>query len=238
MYGLNAFAIVVFGCWNVLAYQLCKQPEATRRRVLTVLSAVLLGLNLLRYMVVYPLVQGEVRFPVEFSTVAYFVVPTVLLSGSKSLHSWAAYSGLMAGFFYYLTMILAGGKLYAASAPYDVYLSLFCHGAIYCCGFVVISEEAFAKSDRFKLMAGVGFVCLRAMILRRFVDGGERYLIYILLDGTAVRTLLPVAAWHIALPIYYVLMVALVLLTMRGFLRRNHQQFRKFSKQKDVMQAA
>ena len=41
-------------------------------------------------------------FPVEFSTVAYFAVPIILLMTKRRLHSWAAYSGLMAGFFYYI----------------------------------------------------------------------------------------------------------------------------------------
>lgn len=30
MYGLNAVALVFFGCINVLAYQLCKCPEKAR----------------------------------------------------------------------------------------------------------------------------------------------------------------------------------------------------------------
>ena len=79
----------------MLAYQLCKRPETQHRRVVLVLCAVLLGGNVLRYGVVYPFVLGVV----EFSTAAYFVVPTILLASRRKLHSWAAYSGLMAGFF-------------------------------------------------------------------------------------------------------------------------------------------
>lgn len=82
----------------MLAYQLCKRPETQRRRVVPVLCAVLLGGNV-RYGVVYPFVLGVVKLPVEFSTAAYFVVPTILLASWRKLHSWAAYSGLMAGFF-------------------------------------------------------------------------------------------------------------------------------------------
>lgn len=33
MYGLNAVALVFFGCINVAAYQLCKCPEGRRRTV-------------------------------------------------------------------------------------------------------------------------------------------------------------------------------------------------------------
>lgn len=88
--------LLAFGV--VLAYQLCKRPETQHRRVVLVLCAVLLGGNVLRYGVVYPFVLGVVKLPVEFSTAAYFVVPTILLASRRKLHSWAAYSGLMAAY--------------------------------------------------------------------------------------------------------------------------------------------
>ena len=48
MYGLNAVALVFFGCINVLAYRLCKCPEDRRRNVVLTLCAVLLLGNLFR----------------------------------------------------------------------------------------------------------------------------------------------------------------------------------------------
>ena len=43
MLGMNAVALVFFGCINVAAYQLCKCPKGTRRKVVRILCAVLLG---------------------------------------------------------------------------------------------------------------------------------------------------------------------------------------------------
>ena len=229
MYGLNAVALVFFGCINVLAYQLCKCPESRRRGVVLSLCSVLLFLNLLRYCVVYPFIKGVVMFPVEFSTVAYFAVPVILLTSRKKLHSWASYSGLMAGFFYYMAMIAAGGPLYGAYAPGDVFISMFCHGAIYFCGFVTISTEVCSKKDAPKLALGIAFVAVRAAVLRPFVAGSERLLIYILLDAVAVKQALPESTWTVALPIYYFAVAAFVLLTIHGFFRRNQKQYRKFA---------
>lgn len=229
MYGLNAVALVFFGCINVLAYQLCKRPEVQRRRIVLVLCAVLLGGNVLRYGVVYPFVLGVVKLPVEFSTVAYFTVSVILLTSRRRLHSWAAYSGLMAGFFYYMAMIVAGGAIYGANAPLDVYISMFCHGTIYFCGFVTIGTELCSAADAPKLALGVALVGLRAALLRPLVTGSERLLIYILLDAAVVRQLLPQSTWAFALPVYYAALTAFVLLTIRGFFHRNHRQYRKFS---------
>ena len=229
MYGLNAVALVFFGCINVLAYRLCRCPAETRGRVLTVLCGVLLGGNLLRYGVVYPFLLGEVRFPVEFSAVAYFAVPAILLMNKQSLKSWAAYSGLMAGFFYYMAMIAAGGPLYHAVAPWDIYISMFCHGSVYLCGFVTIGKEPCSAKDAPKLAVGVGMVALRAALLRPFVTGTERLLIYILLDAVCVRRLLPQSLWAAALPVYYIAIALFVALTIWGFFRSGKRQYRRFS---------
>ena len=229
MYGLNAVALVFFGCINVLAYGLCKWPEAQRRKIINALCLVLLSCNLLRYGLVYPFLQGVVMLPVEFSTVAYFVVPTILLISGKKLHSWAAYSGLMAGFFYYMALILAGGPLYGDYAPGEVFLSMFCHGTIYFCGFVTIGTELCATKDKGKLLLGVGLVALRAAVLRPLVAESEGLLIYILLDGAVVRKLVPQSLWAAALPAYYLAVAVFVLLTVHGFFRRNRKQYAKFS---------
>lgn len=231
MYGLNAVALVFFGCINVLAYRLCRCPAPTRNRVLTILCAVLLGGNLLRYDIVYPLLLREIRFPVEFSAVAYFAVPAILLLGKKNLKSWAAYSGLMAGFFYYMAMITAGGPLYHATAPLDIYISLFCHGTVYLCGFVTVGTEELSAKDAPKLAIGVGMVALRAALLRPFVAGGEHLLIYILLDAACVRRLLPQSLWSAALPVYYIALALFVAMTIGGFFRRSQKQYRRFSAQ-------
>lgn len=229
MYGLNAVALVFFGCINVAAYHLCQGPEQPRRRIILVLCTVLLCGNLLRYGVVYPLVEGTVQLPVEFSAVAYFVVPAILLLPGKRLHSWAAYSGLMAGFFYYLAMITAGGPLYGEYAPAEVYISMACHGTIYLCGFVTIGTELCSAKDAPKLVLGVALVVARAAVLRPFVADSHRLLIYILLDATLVQQCLPQSVWALAVPAYYGIMSGLVLLTVRGFFRRNRKQYRKFS---------
>ena len=134
----------------------------------------------------------------------------------------------MAGFFYYLAMIAAGGVVYGAYAPLDIYISMFCHGSIYFCGFVTIGTELCSAKDAPKLALGVALVAIRAAILRPFVVGSDRLLIYILLDAVAVKKVLPESTWAVALPFYYLAVAAFVLLTIRGFFRRNQKQYHKF----------
>ena len=106
---------------------------------------------------------------------------------------------------------------------------MFCHGSIYFCGFVTIGGEVCSAKDAPKLALGVARMAIRAAILRPFVVGSEQLLIYILLDAAAIRQLIPERAWSVALPVYYLAAAAFVLLAIRGFFRRNQEQYRRFS---------
>ena len=69
---------------------------------------------------------------------------------------------------------------------------------------------------------------VRAALLRPFVADTSRLLIYILLDAAAVKRMLPESTWPLALLVYYLAVAAFVLLTIRGFFRRNQKQYHKF----------
>ena len=128
-----------------------------------------------------------------------------------------------------MAMIVVGGMIYGQNPLLDIYISLFCHGCIYFCGFVTISTELCSAKDAPKLGLGVASVAVRASILRPYVVGSNRLLIYILLDAVVVKRLLPESTWTVALPIYYLAVAAFVLLTIRSFFRRNQKQYQKFS---------
>ena len=44
-----------------------------------------------------------------------------------------------------------------------------------------------------------------------------------------MKRLLPENTWTMALPLYYLALAAFVLLTIRGFFRRNQKQYRRFA---------
>ncbi len=71
-------------------------------------------------------------------------------------------------------------------------------------------------------------MAVRAALLRPFVADTSRLLIYILLDAAAVKRVLPESTWPLALLVYYLAVAAFVLLTIRGFFRRNQKQYHKF----------
>ena len=93
---------------------------------------------------------------------------------------------------------------------------------------MTIGTEVCSAKDAPKLTLGVAWVAVRAALLQPFVADTSRLLIYILLDAAAVKRVLPESTWPLALLVYYLAVAAFVLLTIRGFFRRNQKQYHKF----------
>ena len=229
MFRLNWIALLLFFVINVLAYKLCREQIPVCTRIIRKICMLLLGGNLLRYLIVYPFFYRVIKIPAEFSTVAYFVVPLIFLSQKRKLDCWASYSARMAGFFYYAAMILAGQTIYGKDAPLDVCISLLCHGALYFIGSVSAATERYCRANWGTLLFGVGYVAARAAILRPLVLGRSRMLIYILLDAIPARLIFPESEWARVLPVYYTLIFAFLLLSIAAFYQRSEKQYRRFS---------
>lgn len=219
MFALNVFSALVFFAINLGAIFLLKREKAARI-VIKLLCVVLLVFQSVKLLVSYFIGNG-LNLPVEFSSVAYFTVSSITLFNIRRLKCWATYSGLMAGFFYYLAMIFCGGSIYAEYPAYEIYLSMFCHGTLYLCGLWGIKGETFRERNGYRLLWSVALVVLNAHLLRPLIDSSQRLFIYELLDGSFVKLLFPAELWGSLLTIYYVVMVSLVILSVRLFFALN-----------------
>lgn len=225
MSALNVFALCAFASLVWTAHELSKRPKNLRKRAVRRLSALLLGVNILKYAL--PLLTGgELVLPVEFSSSAYFTTPAILLFGPKRLRCWAAYAGLLAGSVYYSAMLLAGDAIYGTYPPSNVLLSLFCHGSLLVLGMVVTGTERFTRRETALLPLGVAVVAFRAALLRPW-SGGGTLLIYELLDARILRAALPAESLPVALGVYYLTAGVMILLSARLYLAVNRASVRR-----------
>ena len=224
MSGLNAIALIWFGSIHRIAGWICDVPTGTRKLILRILGLILLTGNGLVY-ALPPLLGQGLRLPVEFSAIAYFIVPLFILAGRGKTGSWAAYSGLMAGFFYFLAMILRGEILYGADTPSLIYLSMLNHGILYLFGLTAIRVRLYPTSDRGVLMAGILCVASWALVIRPWVEEPGALLIYKLLDASLVRAALPQVSRTVALPGYYLGLALLIGISFRVFFLINRRQY-------------
>ena len=87
------------------------------------------------------------KVPVEFSTLAYFIVPIIVLFNIKELKIWAVYAALLAGLGYYFSMILYGNTLYGHFPVYSVVTSLFNHGSLLAYALITLGTHNFKKTE-------------------------------------------------------------------------------------------
>lgn len=215
---LNVFTLLIFIGIFVGVNNLKEFNKVTQRKIIRNVSILLLTINIVKIFVV------DYFIPVEFSTVSYYVVPAILLFRVKKLEIWAAYAGLMAGFFYYLTMMIQGGIIYESYHPLTIHASLFCHGALLFLSLFKLKNESYNKNKRYILLLGLFIMIFWALIMRQYLQTDERIFIYELLDGVYVTTFTDSS---ILLLIYYVSIISLVVKSTSLIFSLNTHLYRK-----------
>lgn len=197
----------------------------SRPKINFILSAVcflLLSFNLYKYLS-SSLTLGYLRLPVEFSAVSYFLVPVIVLFKIPALKSWAAYSALLAGCGYFISALIFGDLIYAEYETQSIATALLCHGALLFCGLLLISQERFSARSNWVLTAGLVFIGANALLLKSRFGAGNGIFIYELLFA-----LRPIKLFGSGiLPIYYVILFTLVLVSLNTFYKVNQKLAKK-----------
>jgi len=203
---LNVFTLLVFIGIFVGINNVKELSEKTKNKVVRNVSLILLSINIIKLV----LVDGFI--PVEFSTVSYYVVPIILLLRIKKLEIWAVYAGLMAGFFYYATMMIQGGVIYETYPPLNIHTSLLCHGSLLFLSIFKLKTSTFSIKERYKLVIGLVLMVGWAVYMRQFLIIEERLFIYELIDAKYIKAF---TSNIIVLFGYYVVLMYLVLRTTK-----------------------
>lgn len=177
---LNELSIVlVIGMVFYVRFLLHTTPK-TR----TTLIHVQLFLTLLYNVGILFVIPGKV--PVELSTVAYFVIPTIVFLNLTKIDNWAVYSAVMAGGIYYLAMVVFGTRIYGDYPPYSVYTSLFNHASVLTYAIVTLKLKPFPKQDRYIIWIGLALSIVWALLIRPVVTHTGIIFIYEILDASIV----------------------------------------------------
>ena len=154
------------------------------------------------------------KVPVEFSTLSYFVVPFIVLFNIKDLKLWAAFSALLSGGGYFLSMVVNGNGLYSHFPVYSVATSLFNHGSLLAFAVITLLTYDIKKNDKYILLGGVLFNITWATLIRPFVLHPGRIFILEILDASIVRMYYP-GSLYIGIPVYFVIAFSLLFLSIK-----------------------
>lgn len=175
--------------WIVLLFfyikYVSKLDEETRNKFLKIQILLVLLYNI-GQLIVFPW-----KFPIEFSTTSYFVVPIIVLFNIDKLKGWTVYASVFIGVIYFLGMIVAGNYMYSHFPVYSVLTSIFNHGSLLSYGIITLMTSSFDKSDRYIIWIGITLSAAWAYLLRPFVTFTGRVFIYEVLDGALIKSFLP-----------------------------------------------
>lgn len=150
------------------------------------------------------------QIPVEFSTVTYFIAPIIILLRIKKMEVWAVYASLMAGFFYYLTMMVAGGKVYELYPPLNVYASLLSHGSLLLIGLLKLRTVKYQSKYSYFIIIGLFAHLAWALYSRPEISITSRIFIYEIIDASFVTGILPAYSFAMRIGVYLLLSYALL----------------------------
>lgn len=190
--------------------------ENKRTLVIYFLCFLLLSFNMIRY-AFQSNSLGYVRIPVEFSAVAYFAVPFIILSRIPFLRVWAIYSSLLAGSGYFITFILFGNKIYKDCSVDKIIVALICHGILLFIGAGGIAFNKFSRYSGWVLTAGLCLCVIHAFNMSDLAVNLRGVFMYELIYGFAAVELFGKGV----LPVYYLLVFAFFALTLSLFYKLN-----------------
>lgn len=221
MVALNTFSLLVLFFIIYAASNTVKQNKINQKRIIKTLAVLVLSFN------IYHIIDSPTSIPVEFSTVTYFVAPIIILLNIKRLEVWAIYSSIMAGFFYYLTMISVGGNVYELYSPINVYTSLFCHGSVFFIAIVKLKTNTYNSKDYLMLLIGNAIIVIWALYIRSEFPITGRLFIYELTDAVHIKNATDTYLW-IFLPLYYVTLGYLVYWSSKYIFKLNKRFHNKW----------
>jgi len=177
---MNVLAIIIFlGIIDISKY-LARNYNQLTTVVLSALLIVLFTKSLIA------ILNGYV--PVEFSSVAYLFVPLVFVLRIKKLYVVGSYISALAGFIYFIYIIINGGATYNVIPSIEVYRSMLSHGTLLLIGLITLSRLEFHKNN-IPIILGYMVSNILWAISNRPEQISFRLFIYEMVDGNFLEIL-------------------------------------------------
>ena len=195
---LNILSMICIVLFYFYTRFLLKKPKVFQYKVIKIQLFLVLMYNLVIHIVV------PTKIPIELSTISYFVVPVILYFNIRKLNVWAVYAAFVSGFFYYISMVLAGDAMYGNFPIYSYSTSLFNHGTLVVYSIIVAKDVTFKPKEIHIIHIGLLLTMGYALLMRPIITHPGRIFIYMIMDADLVKNYF-LDMKMIAYPIYYIL---------------------------------
>ena len=131
----------------------------------------------------------------------------LLMVVSMALITWHLMISIViitSGFFYYVSMVLAGDTMYGDFPIYSYSTSLFNHGTLIIYSLIVAKDIKFKSKEIHIIHIGLLLTMIYALLMRPIITHPGRIFIYMILDAELVKAYF-LNIKHIMYPVYYIL---------------------------------
>lgn len=115
-------------------------------------------------------------YPVEISTVTYFVFTIVVVIGKEKLYSIASFFGMLSGFGYFTYYSILGYQATFHLGLYDLIIAIFSHGVLFAGGVYLSKIYYFPKKNRFYNYIVLALMLLNAAYYYRNIDSSRNFI--------------------------------------------------------------
>jgi len=115
-------------------------------------------------------------YPVEISTVTYFVFTIVVVIGKEKLYSIASFFGMLSGFGYFTYYSILGYMATFHLGLYDLIIAIFSHGVLFAGGVYLSKIYRFAKNYKYYIYLVLALMLVNAAFYYRDIDSSTNFI--------------------------------------------------------------
>jgi len=189
-------------------------------RNLKYISMLLIGFKLVEYIIWN--VQGNFSFPIEISTITYFLFAIILLFDIKKGYQLASFFGIISGIGFFLYYSLFG---FISSFEFDVtrqIIAVICHGILLMGGLYLFINNDFNEQKKFDLYIAMITILAHASIF--YVDSIKNStFIYYLVKPEFLEFFQNIWLNYLVKVVYYVVLFILYRKLITSFYQQNYK---------------
>lgn len=134
--------------------------DKSKMKYVKMISWVLLVYKLIQY--TYLSITEGFTFPVEISTITYFLFTIIVVIGKEKFYHIASFFGILSGFGYFTYYSIFGYLSTFHLGMYDLVIAIFSHGILFAGGVYLSKVTPFRRAKQYQIFLVLFFILIHA----------------------------------------------------------------------------
>lgn len=136
--------------------------DSSKMKYVKIISWILLIYKLFQY--TYLSITEGFTFPVEISTITYFLFTIIVVIGKEKYYHIASFFGILSGFGYFTYYSIFGYLATFHLGMYDLVIAIFSHGILFAGGVYLSKITPFKRAKQYQIFLVLFFILIHAAL--------------------------------------------------------------------------